>query len=137
MQTPLYPAGRYGRRRDPVRRGRVRAVSVVVTALIVAGGGLLAVKLYRQYVQPPFAVDNVVVGTPADTSITVSFDVRRPGGPASCTVVALAHDASRLATVDIAVPAPPAGQTDTHVNYTIQTPTRPFTASVQGCGPRT
>jgi hypothetical protein len=110
-------------------------VSAVVTALIVVGGGLLAVKLYRQYVEAPFSVENVVVGAPQDTSISVSFDLRRPGGPATCTVVALAHDASRLATVDVDVPAPPPGQTDTHVSYTIRTPSRPFTASVQGCGP--
>jgi hypothetical protein len=83
----------------------------------------------------PYAVENVVAGAVTDDSVTVSFDLRRPRGAASCTVVALARNGARLAVADFTVPPPAAGQDPTPVSYTLHTPARPFTASVLGCGP--
>lgn len=133
--TPVFPAGRYGRRRDPARRRRARWLTTAFALLVAAGGAAIAVKLYQQYEQAPYAVENVAVGTVTDSSVSVSFDLRRPGGAATCTVVALARNGARLAVDEIEVPAPAAGSDTAHVSYTLHTITRPFTATVQGCGP--
>jgi len=132
----VFPPDRYGWRRDPRRRRRQRWLVGALALLVAAGGVAIAVKLFSQYVNPPYQVENVMVGDVTDTSVTISFDLDQSAGPASCTVVALAHDGARLAEVELPVAAPPAGQTSTHVTYTIKTSARPFTASVPGCGPR-
>jgi Domain of unknown function (DUF4307) len=132
---PVFPAGRYGRRRDPRGRRRQQAFTVVAALLVTVVGVLIAVKLFRQYALPPYEVSNVVVSDVTDTSVTVSFDLARPEGASACTVVALARNGARLATVEVPVPAPPAGQSSTHVRYTVRTTVRPYTANVPGCGP--
>ena len=131
----VFPPGRYGRRRDPVRQRRRRLVTVAVAILVAAAGVGIAIKLFNQYNQPPYQVSNLITKVD-DGSVTFSFTVTVPAGMgASCTIVANAHDGARIATAEIAVPPALEGETTTQVSYTLKTPQRAYAGIVPGCGP--
>ena len=135
-QTPTFPSGRYGRRRDPAHQRRVRWVAYGL-AIAVAGLGLLiAVKLYRQYAQAPYQVNIISVTNLTDTGFTVTFDVRLPAGqPAVCTVRGHTREGEEVGRAEVSVPAGAPGETTTRVTYTLRTTKRPVTGEVPGCGP--
>jgi Domain of unknown function (DUF4307) len=134
--TPVYPPGRYGRRRDPVRLRRRRLVTIGLAVLVGLAGAAVAVKLFNQYERAPYQVSEVATTAVTDTSVTVSFDLTVPAGSgASCTAVAQTRTGAVVGSVEVPVPAPAAGQTTAHVTYTIPTTQRAFAATVPGCGP--
>ncbi len=131
-----FPAGRYGRRRDPVRQRRRHWVSYTLAALVVVAGVGIAVKLYQQYSLAPYQVRVISVTNLTDTQVTVLFEVTKPAGePALCTVQGHTRDGEQVGKVEVAVPAGAAGETTTQVTYTLVTTKRPVTAEVPGCGP--
>jgi hypothetical protein len=123
---PVFPAGRYGRRREPTRR---RWVLPVVLLGVVSVMALLAVRLYVQYGSAQYSPTVLSLTNVTKTSSTVKFRVQKPSPAAVCTVVAEARDGSVLGTSDVAVPA---GTTVT-VTYTITTTDRPHVAVVPSC----
>jgi hypothetical protein len=132
----MFPPGRYGRRRDPAYQRRRRWVAWVAGGLVVALGLAIAVKLYRQYAQPPYEVMNLNVTDLRDDAVTVTFDVRVPAGEgASCTVQGHTRDGLRVGWQRIDVPPGNADQTVLRVTYTLATTARPMTGEVPGCGP--
>lgn len=132
-----FPAGRYGRRRDPARQRRRRWVAWLAGALVVAAGLAIAVKLYDQYAHPVYEVMNLNVTDLRDDAVTVSFDVRVPAGEgASCTVEGHTRDGRQVGSEVIDVPPGGAGDTLVHVTHTLATTARPMTGEVPGCGPR-
>jgi hypothetical protein len=134
--APVFPPGRYGRRRDPVRRRRRRVVTVVLAALVAAAGFGVAAKLYSQYVQAPYQVSDVATVKITDTAVTVSFDLTVPAGSgASCTIIGQTRTGGQVGRAEFAVPAPANSATMTHVTYTLTTSGRAFVATVPGCGP--
>ena len=69
--TPVFPPGRYGRRREPRRR---RAwIRWAVPAVAIAIIGLITLKLYYQYGQDEFSPTILQYSNVTDTSITVKF----------------------------------------------------------------
>ena len=122
----MFPPGRYGRRREPIRR---RWVLPVVLAAVVAVMALLAVKLYTQYGTPQYSPTVLSLANVTNTSVTVEFRVQKPSAAAVCTVNAEAKDGSVLGTSDVPVPV----GTEVTVTYTITTTGRPFIAEVPGC----
>ncbi|MFI5492762.1 DUF4307 domain-containing protein [Actinoplanes sp. NPDC051859] len=80
--APVFPPGRYGRRRD----GRRRLLAPVIFALVIAVVALfLAVRLYQQYGNPHYDAQIVRWTEATEKQITIDFTVRVPaGGTADC-----------------------------------------------------
>ena len=123
---PLFPPGRYGRRREPRRRPWVLPL---VLSAVVAVMALLAVKLYVQYGSPQYSPTVLSLTNVTKTSVTVTFRVQKSSPAAVCTVDAEAVDGSVLGTSDVAVPV----GTDVTVTYTVTTTDRPHIAEVPSC----
>jgi hypothetical protein len=128
--APMFPPGRYGRRREPRRTRRwVFPTLLVVTIGLLA---LLAAKLYGQYGTERFSPTVLRLSNISDSSITVEAQVVKPGKEAAiCTVTALAHDGSVVGTADVPVPA---GAKATFT-FTVRTSARAYVADIPACRP--
>jgi uncharacterized protein DUF4307 len=134
--APVFPPGRYGRRRDPARQRRRRWITFALAALVAVAGVTIAVKLYRQYATAPYQVTVIDITDLGDTSVTVTFDVTTPpGGGATCTVQAHTRDGELVGSAQVKVAPGAADQTVTRVKYTLPTSKRPIAGEVPGCGP--
>jgi hypothetical protein len=130
-----FPPGRYGRRRDPDRR-RGRWAAYLLAGLVIVAGTAIALKLYRQYAQPPYQVHLISVTGLADNQVTVTFEVRKPPGrPALCTVLAHTRNGEEVGNAEVRVPAGAPDETTARITYTLKTTKRPVTGEVPGCGP--
>jgi hypothetical protein len=101
--TPVYPPGRYGRRRDGRRH---LAVPIMFALLIVGLSVLVAVRLYRQYGDPRY--DPHIVGWTdvTATQMTVRFTVRvPPGGAAICLLRARSYAGAEVGIRTVTVAA--------------------------------
>ena len=130
--TPVFPPGRYGRRRDGKRHVLVPAI--LVTALIVASA-LLMVKLYRQYGDPTYDAQVIRYTGITDTQVTVDFHVTvPPGGSATCLLRARAYDGTDVGRRTVTVRA---SGTDRQITASEQVPTtaKAFIGEVLRCGP--
>lgn len=92
--TPVFPPGRYGRRRD----GRRRLLAPIVFGIIVIAVSVaLSVRLYHQYGDPNYDAQIVGWNDPAETQMTINFTVRVPaGGAASCVLRARTYDGAEV-----------------------------------------
>jgi Domain of unknown function (DUF4307) len=134
--SPVFPPGRYGRRRDPALRRRRRWVSYALATLVMIGGVGIAIKLYQQYAEAPYQVRIISVTNLTDTQVTVLFEVHKPAGlKAVCTVLGHTRDGEQVGIGEVEVPAGTPDETTTQVTYTLATTKRPVTAEVPGCGP--
>jgi hypothetical protein len=130
--TPVFPPGRYGRRRADRRRPQLVPVLLAVIGVLV--GLLLAVRLYRVYGSQPYRGELIGGSELADDHVTVRIRVYKPSGqPAVCHVRALARDGSEAGAADVDVPS---DGTETIVTYRLATGRRPVTAEVTRCDPR-
>ncbi|HEU0240631.1 MAG TPA: DUF4307 domain-containing protein [Micromonosporaceae bacterium] len=122
----VFPPGRYGRRREPVRRRWVLPLALVA---VIALTGLVALKLYTQYGTQQFSPTVLSLTNVTNSTVTVTFRVAKPEGPAVCTINAEARDGTILGTSDVPVPA---GSVVT-VTHTVTTSGRPYIAEVPAC----
>jgi hypothetical protein len=102
--APVFPPGRYGRRRD---RRRSRLLPVIFGVLVLAVSVLASVRLYQQYGGDP-DYDPQIVGWSdvTDTSMTVRFTVRVPaGGSAVCVLRARTYDGAEVGRREVTVSA--------------------------------
>jgi hypothetical protein len=124
-EAPVFPPGRYGRRREPGRARRI--VPVVVLVLIVLGCLWLAERLYAQYGNL-YQAQVTSVEQVTDTSVTVVFTVQKPDSrPATCRLQA--KDASGVEVGYAEVPVTTGG---TH-RKTMSTTGRTTKVEVLGC----
>ena len=72
---PVFPPGRYGRRRDPASNAGAAGLPTSPLPSWSWARVAIAVKLYRQYAQAPYQVTIVNVQEPSDRGVTVTFDV--------------------------------------------------------------
>ena len=130
--TPVFPAGRYGRRRS----GRRRAVlPIVVLVLIVAGSLLLSVQLYQRFGQTDYDARIVGWDEPSTTEMVIEFKVRVPaGGAASCVLRARDYDGFEVGRRTVVVRA---GASDSSIQTREAVPTtaRASVGDVLGCRP--
>ena len=126
--APVFPPGRYGRRREP-RRAR-RWVPIVALLPVLAGTLWLAGHLYSQYGNPAYQATVRGQSAVTQSSVTVTFTVhKRDGGPAVCRIQAKDHSAAEVGYADVAVGT----GIDVTVTYTLATQGRPYAVEVLGC----
>lgn len=134
---PRFPAGRYGRRRDPRRWGggrlRVAVVAFAVLGVVLAGTAV-AYSLTQQY-GPGRAYDPRVERfyDVTDEHVVVEFSVRVPEGEtAVCAVRARDRDGAEVGREEVRVD-PPTGDIYARVEHRLATTQRPVTGEVQRC----
>jgi hypothetical protein len=108
--TPVFPPGRYGRRRAPA--GRRRLVPILFAVLVLVASVLLTVRLYNRYGDPDYRSRIVGWSAESDTRLTIEFAVRVPQrGTAECVLRARAYDGSEVGRTTTTVPNPgPTGE---------------------------
>jgi hypothetical protein len=128
--APVFPPGRYGRRRAPHRR-RPWLVALLLV-LVVAAGAALAVRLYGQY-GPAYDGQVLRYTGITDTQVVIEFRVTVPaGGEAICVIRARSRDGAEVGKAEVRVDAPP-GESRPVTTYRLATTARPINGEVVRC----
>jgi hypothetical protein len=128
--APVFPPGRYGRRREGRRRPLVPVLFAVATLLVLVG---LAVRLYGQYGDPTYDAQVIRYTGITDSRITVDFTVRVPaGGAAACALRARAYDGSEVGRRTVTVTASANARLIT-ASETVPTTAKAFIGEVVRC----
>lgn len=128
--TPVFPPGRYGRRRAGKR---APVAGIVVAVLVVVAGVLLAVRLYDRYGQTDYQPQIVGWQEPTDQRTVIKFRVRVPaGGAASCVLRARDFNGNEVGRRTVVVRAEGAG-TGIEAEEPVPTTARASVGEVLGC----
>ncbi|MGC5018442.1 DUF4307 domain-containing protein [Micromonospora sp. DT47] len=129
--APVFPPGRYGRRREPGRRRPLLAW--LLTAALVAGMTLVAAQLYTRYGDPTYDPEVITYTDVTDTGMRVDFRVTVPsGGSAVCLLRARSRDGAEVGKEEVTVTARP-GERHLTARHRIATTGRPFVGEVLRC----
>lgn len=128
-RVPIFPPGRYGRRRAE-RRPRRWLTGLLFAAVLAASLGI-GYRLYVQYGSPSYTPRILAETERTDSSVTIRFEVRGPGGkrPAICLVRARAMDGLVVGSAEVTVPA----GTRVEQTYTLVTTQRAFAVDIPNC----
>jgi Domain of unknown function (DUF4307) len=130
--APVFPPGRYGRRRAPRRRRRWVVAALTVAAVVV--GLVVALRLHQQYGTGPYDAELVRYSDVTDTQVVVQFRVHLPAGEAAtCTVRARNRAGLEVGRATVRVPA--GRDRRPLVTHRLATRERPVTGEIQGCAP--
>jgi hypothetical protein len=128
--TPVFPPGRYGRRRAE-RRHRPWLVVLVGALVLVASAGI-GYRLHRQYGDPEHSARILSESERTADHVTIRFEVRSDGrNPAICIVRARAKDGLVIGSAEVPV-APGKRVVQT---YTLVTRERAFVVDIPKCRP--
>jgi hypothetical protein len=133
--APVFPPGRYGRRREPGSRGRRTLLAALALVVLATALTLISVRLYRQYGDPAYDAQVITYTDITDTQVRVDFRVSVPeGGSAVCVLRARDHDGAEVGREEVTVTADPG---DRHVTtrHRLATTARPFIGEVLRCRP--
>ena len=129
--APVFPPGRYGRRRGPGRRRPLLAA--LVGLALVAALGALVVRLYQQYGDPAYDAKVITYTGITDTQVLVDFQVTvPPGGSAVCVLRARDRAGAEVAREQVTVTARP-GERQVTAQHRLVTTGRPFIGEVLRC----
>ena len=129
--APVFPPGRYGRRRDGRRHVLVPAVLAVLVGIAAV---FLAVRLYGQYGDPNY--DPQIVGWTdvTDKQVTIRFTVRVPaGGSATCGLRARDYGGAEVGRRTVTVTAEQSART-IEASEVVTTTARAAVGEVVRCG---
>jgi hypothetical protein len=128
--APVFPPGRYGRRRDGHRRRWPLIVAAVIFAIGAVG---LSVKYYDKFGQTDYTADIIGWSDSSDTELVIQFQVRVPaGGAATCMLRARDYDGFEVGRRAVVIPAP-AGGGSVERSEAVQTRSRASVGDVMGC----
>jgi Domain of unknown function (DUF4307) len=131
--APVFPPGRYGRRRSPAPRRPWLVVLMAVGALAVTG--LIAVRLYQMYGNPHYDATVITYSDVTDTHIVITFRIAVPAGEsAHCALRARARDGAEVGREDVRVDARP-GETSVTTSHRLPTSRQAFVGEVLRCRP--
>ncbi|GAB3139453.1 hypothetical protein GCM10027290_08660 [Micromonospora sonneratiae] len=129
--APIFPPGRYGRRRA-ARRNRPWLISALAVVLLAALG-MVAFSQYRQYGDPLYDAKVITYTDITDAQILVEFQVTvPPGGSAVCALRARSRDGAEVAREEVRVTAA-AGEEHPVVRHRLATSGRAFLGEVLRC----
>lgn len=128
---PVFPPGRYGRRRAPHRRRGWVVASLAAVAL--AAFVLVAVRFYDQYGDPTYDAQVIRFQDISDRGIEVDFRVNVPaGGQAVCVLRARSRDGAEVGKAEVRVTAA-STETQPVTRYRLATSGRPVIGEVVRC----
>ena len=131
--APVFPPGRYGRRRESGRRRPLLTALLVI--VLVAALTAISVRLYRQYGDPAYDAQVITYTDITDTQVVVDFWVNLPdGGSAVCLLRARDSAGAEVAREEVPVRAVD-GQRQVTVRHRLATTGRPFIGEVVRCRP--
>jgi hypothetical protein len=130
--APVFPPGRYGRRRSGRKAPRTLvAIGIVLT---IAAMGWVGLRLYLAYGETDYSA-SVTRFTLGEREVAVEFTVRVPAGKtASCLVRARNRAGAEVGRQTVEVPAGPEPD-KTVMTYRLITTDKPVTGEVRGCVP--
>ncbi|MDI6098363.1 DUF4307 domain-containing protein [Actinoplanes sp. NEAU-A12] len=127
--TPVFPPGRYGRRREGGQRRWLPILTAAVFGLGLAG---LTFAYYEKFGQTDYKAD-IIGWQPASTEMVIEFRVRVPeGGAATCMLRARDYDGFEVGRRAVTVPAPEGGGS-VEVRESVPTKSRGSVGDVMGC----
>ncbi|MEV1289008.1 DUF4307 domain-containing protein [Micromonospora sp. NPDC049679] len=130
---PVFPPGRYGRRRAPQRR-RPWLVALLLVPVVVLGAAVM-VRLYQQHGDPNYQAKVITYTEITDSQILVTFQVTvPPGGSADCMLRARSRDGAEVGLEKVRVTAAPGERTPV-VSHRLATTARPLIGEVLRCRP--
>ncbi|GAA0796174.1 DUF4307 domain-containing protein [Spirilliplanes yamanashiensis] len=129
--APVFPPGRYGRRRAP-RTARRWLLPALVALVALAGVGV-GWRMYTQFGDPVYDAEVIRYTGITDTSVTVDFRVTvPPGGSAECGLRARSYDGADVGRTRVVVTAEP-GERRAVARHVVPTTARPFIGEVVAC----
>jgi hypothetical protein len=132
-QPPVFPAGRYGRRRETRPASRVRTAAIALVVAIVGGG--IALQLFNAYGDGDYSASVTGFTDITDKQVVITFMVRMPeNATALCVLRARDTTGAEAGREEITVNAGP-DPSRTMVTHRLVTRNQPVTAEVPGCRP--
>ncbi|MEV6343546.1 DUF4307 domain-containing protein [Actinoplanes sp. NPDC051851] len=130
--APVFPPGRYGRRRDGRRRSLPLVVAgVLCAALMIA----LTWSYYLKFGQTDYDPQIIGWSEPTDAEMVIKFSVRIPeDATASCVLRARDYQGYEVGTRTVAIPAPAGGGAIT-VEESVPTTARGSVGDIMSCRP--
>ncbi|MEU4244431.1 DUF4307 domain-containing protein [Actinoplanes sp. NPDC026619] len=129
---PVFPPGRYGRRREARRR---RVLPIAALILVILGSLLVTYKLYQRYGQTDYQAQIVGWQEPNDTTMLIKFRVTVPaGGAAECVLRARDFGGNEIGRRTVVVRAA-AGQSSLEAEESVTTTVKGSVGDVLGCQP--
>jgi hypothetical protein len=130
--TPVFPPGRYGRRRDGRRR---LAAPIIFGVVVLVVSALFTFRLYDQYGDPDYDAQIIGWTVTSDTQIKIDFRVRVPQGHAAeCLLRARTYAGAEVGHRTVTV-RPPGGEITTDASETVPTTERASVGDVIRCRP--
>jgi len=130
--TPVFPPGRYGRRRDGKSR---RAVPLTVLTLVILASLLLTVRLYSRWGDPDYDAQIVSWDVVSASQLSMKFTVRVPaGGSTKCMLRARDYGGNEVGRRQVTLSATGDETTITAVEV-VPTSAKASVADVVGCQP--
>ncbi|MFC7531424.1 DUF4307 domain-containing protein [Actinoplanes sp. GCM10030250] len=128
--APVFPPGRYGRRRDGRNRRWAPILAVAVFAVGILG---LSVAYYDKFGQTDYTADIIGWSEPSDAELVIQFRVRVPeNATASCMLRARDYDGFEVGRRAVLIPAPEGGGS-VEVSESVATKARASVGDVMGC----
>jgi Domain of unknown function (DUF4307) len=128
--APVFPPGRYGRRREG---GRRRLLPIVATVLFGVGLAGITYAYYEKYGETDYTADIIGWSVPSDTEMVIKFRVRVPAdGAAMCMVRARDYDGYEVGRQAVTVPAAEGGGS-VEVSQPVTTESKGSVGDVMGC----
>ena len=129
---PVFPPGRYGRRREPAQPRRRWLIAIVAVVVVAAALGI-SIKMFQQYGQPEYAPQVRRYFNVTDSGVSIEFEVHKPADKVgTCVVRARSKTGEEvgLANVDAPLGDPVV------VTYRLSTSARAFAIDVPRCDPK-
>ena len=128
---PVFPPGRYGRRR--AERPPRRWLTALIFGLVLAASVGIGYRLYKQYGSPDYAPRILAETGHTATQVTIRFEVRSrdPGRPGVCLVRGRASDGLVVGSAEVPVPA----GARVVQTYTLVTTQRAVVIDIPNCWP--
>ncbi|MGH3429892.1 MAG: DUF4307 domain-containing protein [Mycobacteriales bacterium] len=128
--TPTFPAGRYGRRREPGRSWRPVMVLLLIVVLAATVG--VTLRLYTTYSADVIHNHVTAFTVVSDHEVHVQFTVQKDSDSAvTCSIRARARDGETVGQAEVVVPA----HSPETTNYTLVTRKKAITGEVLRCVP--